>query len=940
MSSNENLLSKALELQEAGDLTEAERLLKKIVSSNPEESQALSMLGVVVQQQERSEEAINFYQRALDAGAGNVALLSNLGAAYRDLGEQQTALDYYRQATRVDADYAPAHFNAGVLSSTAGDLVSARESFETTLKLQPNFADAHNNLANVLKQLGDLSGMLQHQCQAVQLKPENAHYVANLGRTLYEQKKYDEALNCFQTACQLSPHHSDYQMDLAVCYRELGEFQKAFDCYQQAVELAPGSVNAAFSCGVMGILIKQYPLAADYFQTALKMEPQNATIHLHLGKALLGLEKFEAAAESFNHALQFNPELSTAYFNLGTTLFQLQQVEPAIVNLQKAVALEPGNALFVEYVGRALKITNRLTEAADSYRRLCQLQPEAPSPWVQLGSCQLNLGQYESARDSFHRAIELDPQNKVAWNNLGNSWNHQGKGAESIQCYLKALEFDPNYHPAHSNLAEVYRNIGRIEKSRHHYLLSKNGTNDNRVELQRTVMLPPIYQNHEELPVYRRQLEQNLDRLIAEKSYLDPTKDIVPPLFYLAYQGLPDRPLHEKFCQLMVPANDFKPSSEIAKHRPEGKIRVGFLSHHFKNHTIGHLTNGIVSELSREQFHVTVMSQTIQNDKLGQLFQREADDYIVLSSDLKRAIQLIQQQDLDILYYPDLGMDPYTLTLSQLRLAPVQCVSWGHPVTTGCPVIDYYITSELIETSPEAQEHYTEKLIRFKTINVYYQPVEIPARFSTRAELGLPEDKHLYICPQSLFKFHPDMDEVFAGILEQDPNGVIVLIEGLAQEWRQELEKRFARTIPEHHDRILFVPRLGHNDYMSLNYVADVMIDPLHFGGGNTTYQALALGLPVVSLPSDYQRGRITQGLYRKMNMMDCVVNSVEEYIRLSVELGTQPEKRAEMSDKIKATNGHLFRDRSAITEYEQFFKEAVQASRNQQTNVPIPKSA
>ena len=661
---------------------------------------------------------------------------------------------------------------------------------------------------------------------------------------------------------------------------------------------------------------------------------------LHLGKAQLGQEHLTEAVKSFEQALRLAPELTTAYYNLGTTFYQLQEFDKSIVNLQRAATLAPTNVAIRKSLCKALQHQNRLEEAIDSYRQLCQLQPNDPDHLLQLGTCQLHNGQLPESRQTFKQVLHINPQHKMAWNNLGNAWNREGKAAESIECYRKVLQIDSLFTPAHNNLAEIYRNIGLIEESRKHYLLSKNGTNNNRVELQQSVLLPPIYNNHEELPVYRKQLEENLDRLSAAGCTIDPTREIVPPLFYLAYQGLTDRPIHEKFCSLMVPSPKFQACSRIPRDRADGKIRVGFLSHHFKNHTIGHLMNGIVSELSRDQFHVTVLTQTAQNDKLGQVFQQAADDYIVLSSNLERAITLIQNQDLDILYYPDLGMDPYTLTLSQLRLAPVQCVSWGHPVTTGCKEIDYYVTSELIETDADAQAHYTEKLVRFKTINVYYQPVAVPQKFATRAELNLPENAHLYICPQSLFKFHPDIDQVFGGILSQDPEGLIVLIEGPTPEWKQKLQERFAREIPDQHARIHFVPRLSHNDFISLMNMADVMIDPLHFGGGNTTYQALALGLPVVSLPSEFQRGRITQGLYRKMEMMDCVVDSVEAYVELSVELGTDQEKRAAMSRKIKANNSKLFQDHSAIVEYEQFFREAVQAAQTQGSSETLRESA
>ena len=74
-------------------------------------------------------------------------------------------------------------------------------------------------------------------------------------------------------------------------------------------------------------------------------------------------------------------------------------------------------------------------------------------------------------------------------------------------------------------------------------------------------------------------------------------------------------------------------------------------------------------------------------------------------------IEQVAATELDVLFYADIGMDPTTYFLAFSRLAPVQCVTWGHPVTTGIPNIDDYLSSDVFE-APGAEAHYTERLIR------------------------------------------------------------------------------------------------------------------------------------------------------------------------------------------------------------------------------------
>jgi predicted O-linked N-acetylglucosamine transferase (SPINDLY family) len=227
--------------------------------------------------------------------------------------------------------------------------------------------------------------------------------------------------------------------------------------------------------------------------------------------------------------------------------------------------------------------------------------------------------------------------------------------------------------------------------------------------------------------------------------------------------------------------------------------------------------------------------------------------------------------------------------------------------------MDYFLSSELLDDE-SSQDHYTEQLIRMPLTGTYYErPLVPPNTASIRKRLGLPDDRHLYACPQSLFKFHPDDDIVLRGILEADPNGVLIVIEGRVPEWTIRLKSRWEKTLGRVSSQVLFIPAIAHTEYLSLLHECDVMLDPLHFGGGNSSYEALAMGTPVVTLPSAFLRGRITSALYRKMKMMDCVVHSQDEYISLATRLGTDREFRKSVSQKIDAASRVLFSDPAEV---------------------------
>jgi predicted O-linked N-acetylglucosamine transferase (SPINDLY family) len=310
-------------------------------------------------------------------------------------------------------------------------------------------------------------------------------------------------------------------------------------------------------------------------------------------------------------------------------------------------------------------------------------------------------------------------------------------------------------------------------------------------------------------------------------------------------------------------------------------------------------------------------------DEVTDCFRQLADHYIPLASSLTEMRQIIADQRLDILYYTDIGMEPVTYTLAQNRLAPIQCATWGHPVTTGLRTIDYFISSEALEV-PAASSHYTEQLIRLPHLAVYYYRPPVP---SPRApgDFGLPANANLYGCLQSLQKFHPEFDAILSNILRRDSKGILVLLEGSPPEWTQLLKQRFELTMPEVIDQIRWIPRQNHEGYLQLNQLCTVMLDPIHFGGGNTTYESLALGVPVVTWPSQLLRGRLTYALYRTMNVLDCVAASHEEYVEIAVRLATNPEYGRALRQKIESTSQILFEYVAGIRELEAFFKESIQ---------------
>jgi predicted O-linked N-acetylglucosamine transferase (SPINDLY family) len=390
-----------------------------------------------------------------------------------------------------------------------------------------------------------------------------------------------------------------------------------------------------------------------------------------------------------------------------------------------------------------------------------------------------------------------------------------------------------------------------------------------------------------------------------------------------------DRVLQEKMaavCLKACPSLGWQAPGLGDHARGDGRLRVGIVSRYLASHTIGNLTRGFVEGLDRERFEVVVIQAGGEQDAMATAIAAAADTAVRLPRQLRPARQMVADMGLDILFYPDIGMDPFTYFLAYARLAPTQLTTWGHPVTTGLPTIDWFVSADGLEPDG-AEAHYTERLARLSRLPTSYRAPDssrVPADpAECRRRLGIRADGTLYVCAQSLFKLHPDNDAVFGEILRRDPTGQLVLLEGQSARWSATLAARFGRVFPEALGRVWFMPRQSSDNYLTLLRAADAVLDPLHWTGGNSTYEAFALGAPIVTWQGAFMRGRVTAAAARQAGVPDMIAADTAQYVELALRLAHDPAWRAELATRLRAGHVELFDDARAVRDLEAVFTRA-----------------
>jgi protein O-GlcNAc transferase len=522
-------------------------------------------------------------------------------------------------------------------------------------------------------------------------------------------------------------------------------------------------------------------------------------------------------------------------------------------------------------------------------------------------------GKANEAVELLARAVAARPNAAPLHNHLGNAWQDTNRQDLAQQCYERAVAVDESFAPAHQNLGYLLINFGRLDDGLAHLQRAQQlqPSAVNRVML--ATSLPVIYHSLDDVRARREKLEAEVQRLVDDKVEIDTRDALIPTNFFAAYQGCNDRDVQRNLGRVFRGVDLVK---RAAHRKSQGRIRLGMLSAHFRDHTIGRLNLGRASLLDRQKFELTVITSGHHNDSMAQEFHRRADRHVELPGKVEAARRAVAELNLDVLLFADVGMNALTYTLAMSRMAPVQCVTWGHPISTGSAAMDYFLSSRLLETD-QGDDHYTERLVRLANLGTYYYRPKLADARRTRESFGLDSARHFYFCPQTLFKLHPEFDPIVAEILRRDPLGDVVFIEGRQPQWTRLLKERFERTMPDVAARVRFLQPQPNAAFLELNALADVLLDSIHFGGGNTSYEGLAVGTPIVTLPGPFLRSRITLALYRKMQLDDCIADTAEQYVEQAVRLGTDADYRRATSARIQASSPILYEDPAEVREFE-----------------------
>ena len=730
----------------------------------------------------------------------------------------------------------------GALRQQQGMVDEAIHALKMAAELLPNDSEAQYNLGNFFYDQSQLADAVTFYKKAVRVTPKFAEAHYNLGSVLKDQFLFSEAELSYKKALSINPYNATMQLNLANFLYERTRYSEAVNCYEQALKLQPDLVAAYVGLGATLKAIGQ-PLDAEAcYKKALDIDPNHSGVCNNLGILFQETERVAEAEICYRAAIAMKSDSVSAYNNLGLLLKSMGKISEAEANYRSALELDVNNSEALNNLGLLLQDQLMLDDAMALFRRLLSIKPNYPEANCNLAMVFNQQSRFSEAERYLHIAIQEKPDFADAHNNLGIVLWRQGRMADSEKSFLRALQIKPRYVEALNNLSGTYRDQGRATEA---------------VACFRKVLeIKPGY--HSAFSNMLFSLTHNAE-LSAQDLFAEHCR------FGEQYEA-PLKPLWTQHAN----------SKEL-----ERCLRIGFVSGDFRNHAVANFIEPVLenlasySTLSLYAYSTSIVYDEV-SDRLQKHFKQWEQVAILSPSDLA---EKIRADGIDILIDLSGHTADNRLLSFAYKPAPIQASWIGYPGTTGLTAIDYYLADRFLLPPGKLDDQFTEKLVQLPaSVPFLPSPASPPVNrlpalsngFVTFASFNRPS------------KISREVVALWALVLHALPNARM-LLGSMHQDGNNEAILKWFAQEGIALERLILHPRSDIISYLSLHQQVDICLDAFPYNGGTTTWHAIWMGVPTLTLTGDMMQSRVGAWALCQLGIDGFDVSRKDEFVQQAV---------------------------------------------------------
>jgi predicted O-linked N-acetylglucosamine transferase (SPINDLY family) len=597
-----------------------------------------------------------------------------------------------------------------------------------------------------------------------------------------------------------------------------------------------------------------YEFAESVLHEALRINAKNSKAYELLAYINGQKGNPELAYKFLMRASQEEGCSAAALYELGT--IHLESGRPGQAKICFISSLEKAGNFFegLHDLGTAQAQLGNLSEALICYTQALDIRKDFHQLFFNLGRLYDELKRYDLALENYNEAIRLQPNFADAWCNKGTTLCDLKKFDEALICFEKALSLDPS-------VDFILGDVTHIKMRRCEW----TGIEKLKISIQENI---------------------------------NSGGKVTSPFPLLS---LIDNLSHQKKCAEIYTQSKFPFNpvlGEMPKRSRQERIRIGYFSSDFRNHTVSFLTAELFELHNKNIFEIFAFSFGADDKSPMRLRLQEAfTQFIDVSylSDIEVA-HLSREMSIDIAV--DLG--GYTANcrtgVFAYRAAPIQVSYIGYLGTMGSEYIDYLVADKTIIPS-DSMQFYTEKIAYLPSYQVNDSRRKIADKVFTRSELGLPEGDFIFTCFNNNYKILPETFDSWMHILKSTKRSVLFLYAENELAQSNLIKEAEARGV--NGQRLVFGKRLDRDEYLARYRACDLFLDTAPYNAGATASDALWAGLPVLTLIGKSFASRVAASLLNNIELPELITTTKASYEALAIELATNPQKLASIKKKL-----------------------------------------
>lgn len=811
-------------------------------------------------------------------------------------GDSKTDESIYRKILAESPDDPGVIFNSGLRALQNSLYPEAIQLFDSLASVGPGYPDLQYYYGVALRSVGQLNEAMNRFHQAVKLKPSHSSAWLDLAEVCVEAEMPESAYDAFKNAIALDGNNAYAHYNFANLLYQSRKFEEAEAHYQKAIQFRPNWIDAYCNLGNTYLALGKNELAVDAYEKALKLNPGHVEIHCNIANAYAKQGRLDEALVSCKKTVNLKPNYADGHYNLGNFLVCKEQYKEALDSYTDAINADPTHVNAIYNMGNVFQELKRYEQAVKAYKAVIRIQPRHVEAYINMGYSLTELDRLDEAQTYYDRALAFGLNDPRIYCNIGNIFSKRERYAEAIDAYGHALCCRKDFEEVYFNLAAAF------EKQ-------KDIANALAVQKKAIESCPPsVNLNNQSLLRFImfglwNEGEPFFDRVISDHYRESDIEQLDKALFVLNTSFLPWQKIllkHVEWGKLQLTRCQRQKIEFTFVGKKKGNTpKIGYVSPDFRSHSVGLFFREIITHHDKDSFPIYCYSLHSQEDHITNEIERHATAFKRVGNlEPNEIARQIHDDDIDILVDLAGHTKGNKLEIFGYKPAPIQITAIGYPNGIGLPTIDYRITDGYADVD-SADNHYIENLIRLPRCFLPFIRLSVSEISFSKEDFGLPSQSQTLVSFNALHKLNPRVLQLWDKILKALPRAFLLC--SYENSHIAELKNNIKKHFKDNIDRVIILPRAESPEIHRARYkMADIALDTFPYSGTTTSYEALYMGVPIVTLVGERHVQRTTYSFLKNIGLEETIAYSEQEYFEKVIRMVVDKKLRAYLKAKIK----------------------------------------